>query len=129
MAQTKWFFKMTIFVFISTVVLLMITGCNCPKELKALQDENVMLTDRIIELENELAMADAAAVAPATAIMSAQPPAVESVYIIAKGDTLWNIAQRQLGKGSRYKEILALNPQLSENAPLKIGTTINLPAK
>lgn len=33
-------------------------------------------------------------------------------YIVKKGDNLWKIAKEQLGRGSRWKEILALNPKL-----------------
>ena len=31
------------------------------------------------------------------------------MYTVKAGDTLWDIAQTQLGNGSRYKEITALN--------------------
>jgi LysM repeat protein len=32
-----------------------------------------------------------------------------TVYTIKKGDTLWRIAQKHLGRGDRYKEIMQLN--------------------
>ena len=33
----------------------------------------------------------------------------EKTYTVKKGDTLWNIAKKELGNGSRYKEIAELN--------------------
>ena len=45
-----------------------------------------------------------------------------------KGDTLWSIAQRFLGDGQRWREIVELNPGL-EPSKLKVGQVIILPAK
>lgn len=33
----------------------------------------------------------------------------EKTYTVKKGDTLWNIAKKELGDGTRYKEIAKLN--------------------
>lgn len=33
----------------------------------------------------------------------------KKVYVVVKGDTLWNIAKKHLGKGERYVEIYQLN--------------------
>lgn len=46
-------------------------------------------------------------------------------YIVKKGDTLWNLSKRFLGKGSKYKEIMELNGLTSTT--LKIGQTLKLP--
>lgn len=44
-----------------------------------------------------------------------QPPITDNhTYIVKAGDTLWDIAQSQLGNGSRYKEIMALNGLTSD---------------
>ena len=43
---------------------------------------------------------------------SAQPKedtSIIKIYVVKKGDTLWGIAQKQLGNGNRYKEIMSLN--------------------
>ena len=32
-----------------------------------------------------------------------------SIYSVAKGDSLWSIAQKLLGSGARYPEIMSLN--------------------
>ena len=50
-------------------------------------------------------------------------------YTIEDGDSFWKIAQEQLGDGLRYKEILKLNPDMSENQALIIGTIIKIPAR
>lgn len=58
-------------------------------------------------------------------------PVPGRVYIVQDGDYLWRIAAAQLGAGSRYKEILKLNADVlkDENATLKIGMHLNLPAQ
>ena len=50
-------------------------------------------------------------------------------YTIQEGDSLWKIAQNQLGDGLRYKEILKFNPEISENQTLTVGMKIKLPEK
>ena len=47
-------------------------------------------------------------------------------YTVRKGDTLYAIAQRELGNRSRWKEIAALNGGSESLAP---GTTLKLPAR
>jgi len=51
------------------------------------------------------------------------------VYTIQSGDSFWSIAQKQLGNGSRYAEILKLNPKLTEKSRLVVGSRLTLPAK
>ena len=57
------------------------------------------------------------------------PPAGTTDYIVEDGDSFWKIAQEQLGDGTRYKEILELNPGFSEDQALIIGKTIKIPAR
>lgn len=47
-------------------------------------------------------------------------------YKVGKGDSLWGIAARELGDGSRYREIAALNPKVDPDA-LVVGTVLSLP--
>ena len=49
-------------------------------------------------------------------------------YQVKKGDTLESIAKEQLGDASRVNDILELNPQLSADEKLKVGSIIKLPA-
>ncbi|HBL40500.1 MAG TPA: hypothetical protein DDY98_02595 [Ruminococcaceae bacterium] len=48
-------------------------------------------------------------------------------YTVKKGDTLWQIAHTQLGKGSRYAEIAKLN-NIKGNT-VKVGQVLKLPEK
>jgi len=54
-------------------------------------------------------------------------PAGEKKYVVKEGDTLYGIAKRELGKGSRWEEIASLN-KLDGNM-VKKGQTLVLPAK
>ena len=51
----------------------------------------------------------------------------EDVYTVQAGDTLWKIAQKFLGKGSRYKEIMRLNNLKSDI--IKPKQTLKIPKK
>lgn len=50
-----------------------------------------------------------------------------TLYTVQKGDTLWSVAQRQLGSGARYKEIQALNGLT--NDLIKLGQVLKIPPK
>ena len=56
------------------------------------------------------------------------PPTVD--YIVQRGDSLWRIAERHLGDGNRYPEIVNLNSKLLKRGPdfIRQGWTIKLPA-
>lgn len=134
---------------------VLLAGCNCEQQVQTLEAQNQALASRIIELENEVQRTEAvaaqarAAARPQAAPTPAQPaaptapaerpqePAIQTqlpeggaetrTYIVAEGDNLWNIARRELGRGIRYREILTLNPGISENEVLKVGTRLVLP--
>jgi len=54
----------------------------------------------------------------------------ETVYTVQKGDCLWNIAKKFLGKGARYVEIFERNSDILEDATLiKAGQKLVIPAK
>ncbi len=55
------------------------------------------------------------------------PAAGMRTYRVEQGDTLWSLADRFLGSGSRYKEILAANPGMSKD--LRAGQKISIPAE
>lgn len=50
-------------------------------------------------------------------------------YTVVKGDSLWKIARKYLGKGSRYKEIYELNKDIiSSPDRIYMGQVIKIPA-
>ncbi len=50
-----------------------------------------------------------------------------SSYRVASGDSLWRIAERELGDGERWKEIASANPGIDPKR-LVAGTTLTLPS-
>ena len=103
------------------VVAFCIGGCD-----KSAQKQNQELTRRVAELEDQLEQAQAIISA---ATIEAQAPVGESVYIVVEGDSLWGIAKKQLGSGTRHNEILALNPYITKDNPLAIGTKLKMPSQ
>ena len=65
---------------------------------------------------------------PATANPTPTPAVV--THTVKHGETLWSIAAEHLGAGTRYREIVALNPDLLPNggAFIKAGWVLTLPA-
>ena len=47
------------------------------------------------------------------------------IYRIRRGDTLWNISKRFLGRGERYVEIMKLNNL--DSPDIGVGQRLNLP--
>lgn len=59
-----------------------------------------------------------------------EEPATAAYYTVAKGDSLWSIAKKQLGDGRRYIEIFKLNQNIIKNpSRISIGQKLVLPAK
>ncbi len=49
------------------------------------------------------------------------------VYTVVQGDTLWGLAQRFLGRGNRYKEIMTANSMT--NTILRPGMVLQIPSR
>lgn len=58
---------------------------------------------------------------------SASTPAAYETYTVVKGDTLWGIAAKKLGSGTRYKEIKTLNGLSSDT--IYAGQKLKIPKK
>ncbi|MBL8745952.1 MAG: LysM peptidoglycan-binding domain-containing protein [Phycisphaerae bacterium] len=53
-----------------------------------------------------------------------------ATYEVQEGDTLWSIASKQLGSGSRHAEIAALNQdRMGKGNTLRVGTSLRLPSE
>ncbi|MEQ1893049.1 MAG: LysM peptidoglycan-binding domain-containing protein, partial [Planctomycetota bacterium] len=64
--------------------------------------------------------------APAERPIARESAPTQRPYVVKSGDTLSQIAQRELGSSRRWQEITALNPGL-DPARLRSGKTIQLP--
>ena len=58
--------------------------------------------------------------------IGADSGAEQSVYTVVAGDSLWGIAQKRLGNGNRYKEIMTLNGLSS--TVIRPGQKLKLPS-
>jgi nucleoid-associated protein YgaU len=83
-----------------------------------------------IRLSGAVAVQPPTPVRPQPKVASAKPAekpaAVGRSYTVRAGDTLSQIAQRELGTQSRWRELVELNPGL-DPAKLLVGTSIRLP--
>src|SRR5437879_1078957 len=69
-------------------------------------------------------------VAPAAPIVPVVPSSTSKLnaVIVKPGDSLWKIAEQNLGKGTRWQELLSVNPTISDANQNKAGSQIFLPA-
>ena len=148
--------RLTVLMTVTGIIALNTAGCDSSKEeeLQFFRKQNQELTQRVAELEAQLEsvrktnqrltqsvaefegqLRQAEASVPATQTDSQPsttetlPSAAESFYTVVEGDSIWNIAEAQLGDGNRYTEILTLNPRIEEDQPLFVGTKLKLPAQ
>lgn len=76
-----------------------------------------------------LAVGNVAGVAKVEDDITTDEPAAEPAFhTVAKGDTLWAIASKHLGNGSRYNEIFEANrPMLSDPDKIYPGQVLRIP--
>lgn len=66
---------------------------------------------------------------PLHAFHPAKAPESKMQVVVQPGDTLWNLSRQHLGRGTRWLELMAVNPNLPDPARLVPGTVLSLPAK
>jgi nucleoid-associated protein YgaU len=74
-------------------------------------------------------------VASASTIRPVQPQptlhpttiSAQNVVTVQPGDSLWKLAQQNLGRGNRYHELLAVNPSVVNPNQIRTGAQLNLP--
>jgi nucleoid-associated protein YgaU len=78
-----------------------------------------------------LAVGNVAGVGKVEEEIETPEPAAEPVFhTVAKGDTLWAIAEKTLGNGARYKEIFEANrPMRSDPDKIYPGQVLRIPSK
>lgn len=66
--------------------------------------------------------------APSSSGTAAAPVAGAGQYVVREGDSLWTISKKTLGKGSRWKEIHALNvDKLPRADAVRVGMVLRIP--
>jgi nucleoid-associated protein YgaU len=78
-----------------------------------------------------LAVGNVAGVAKVEEELETPEPAAEPVFhTVVKGDTLWKISEKYLGKGARYTEIFEANrPMLSDPDKIYPGQMLRIPGE
>lgn len=93
---------------------------------------NPDLNPNNLKLGQEIKLPARSELAPvATAAPSAPAVAGETTHVVAAGDTLWGLAERYLGNGTRSGEIVAANPDKlkGRDAMLTIGMKLRIPKR
>jgi nucleoid-associated protein YgaU len=78
----------------------------------------------------------AKALAPVPTVRTSKPrpalspatTATRKTVRIQPGDSLWKLAQQNLGRGSRWPELVDVNPGIADPNKISIGAALNLPA-
>jgi nucleoid-associated protein YgaU len=73
---------------------------------------------------------------PAASITPSEPaapiapaaPAKLNVVMVKPGDSLWKLAQQNLGKGLRWRELLSVNPSIVDGNYIVAGSQVYVPA-
>jgi nucleoid-associated protein YgaU len=61
-------------------------------------------------------------------IVPAAPVTTQHTVSVQRGDSLWRLAQQNLGSGNRWPELAAVNPGIVNPNQIRAGTQLNLPA-
>lgn len=71
----------------------------------------------------------AASALPSSLLSPAAPTGMSGLETVRvqPGDSLWSLAKQILGRGSRWPELLALNPNVSDPLRLRVGSQLSLP--
>ena len=73
-------------------------------------------------------------VAPSVTLSPVQPKIVppaaaptQRTVSVQRGDSLWKLAQQNLGRGNRWPELVAVNPGIANPNQIRAGAQLNLP--
>jgi nucleoid-associated protein YgaU len=62
-------------------------------------------------------------------LASGSPAISTHTVLVQPGDSLWSLAARKLGRGSRWHDLLAANPGVLDPNRIAVGTQLLLPFK
>jgi nucleoid-associated protein YgaU len=70
-------------------------------------------------------------IAPSRPVAPVSHPSTLTLHAVTvqKGDSLWKLAQQNLGKGSLWPELFALNPRIANPSQIKPGAQLYLPTR
>jgi len=70
-------------------------------------------------------------IAPVAPVVPVAPNGAAKLHaiVVKPGDSLWKIAAEKLGKGLRWRDLLAVNPGIVDANHIAIGSQIYLPAR
>jgi len=60
---------------------------------------------------------------------SPAPANAVNIVVVRPGDTLWTLSREHLGRGARWLELMAANPNLPDPTRLAPGTALVLPSR
>lgn len=82
----------------------------------------------VLRVEGQTVEPKGTVVRPATGAGQVSAQQMRRTYTVEKGDSLWKIAEKQLGDGSKYKALLEVNKDvIDEQHHLRPGMTLRLP--
>ncbi len=78
-----------------------------------------------------ISMTAPALIAPSRPSVPMSHPSSPILYSVTvqRGDSLWKLAQQNLGRGSRWRELLAVNPGIENPHRIAAGAQINIPTR
>ena len=63
-------------------------------------------------------------------IVESESKVATKEYVVQKNDSLWKIAQKELGGGHRWKTLYELNKnKIKDPNKLKVGTKLTIPVE
>ncbi|MFE6645080.1 LysM peptidoglycan-binding domain-containing protein [Nocardioides sp. NPDC057772] len=119
---------------VASAALLFVSVPAVTQTLTAPPADAISAPDAPVQLVDESSAEDPSNTPRVEPNRQPEPAATASsetvAYTVKRGDSLWRIAEKHLGSGTRFKEIVALNTYVLANNPdyLEAGLILRLPA-
>ncbi len=76
------------------------------------QVKQIKTKGKLADITSKIASLNPFSKKPSPTLSANQKTATSCIYQVQSGDSLWKIAQNSLGSGSKFREIMTLNPEL-----------------